>query len=272
MTKMNKEMSEIYKETRNELLTKIVKTLTIKSSEIAEMVELYYDCQDFRIRNANRERTEAPSELAEWLDSWMGAGETVIKNKLNQWVKSEESPLECKWAYDQIGIGPVIASGLSAYIDVARAPYPSSVWKFAGLAPGYDRKQKGVKLPYNARLKVLAWKIGASFVKVSGKEGARYGQLYGQFKAKEVEKNESGAYREAAQHELDAKKFKTDTVTKKRLLEGKLSDGHLDARAKRKTVKIFLSHYWEKGREARGLSVPGPYSGDILGHSGTIAA
>ena len=47
-------MSDIYKETRSELLTKIVKTLAIKSGEISEMVELYFDCQDFRIRNANR--------------------------------------------------------------------------------------------------------------------------------------------------------------------------------------------------------------------------
>ena len=85
-------MTDIYRETRNELLTKIVKTLAIKSSEVAEIVELYYDCQDFRIRNANRERTEPASELAQWLDSWMHAGETVIKNKLEQWVRSEDSP------------------------------------------------------------------------------------------------------------------------------------------------------------------------------------
>ena len=265
-------MTDIYRETRSELLTKIVKTLAIKSSEVGEMVELYYDCQDLRISHANKERTEAPSELAEWLDSWMHAGETVIKNKLDQWVRSEDSPPEAKWAYEQIGIGPVIASGLSAYIDVARAPYPSSLWKFAGLAPGFDRKQKGVKLPYNSRLKVLCWKASESFVKVSGKEGAIYGQLYGQFKAKEIEKNEAGLYREVAQRELESKSFKTDTVTKKSLLSGKLSDGHLHARAKRKTVKIFLSHYWQKGREAKGLPVSGPYAGDILGHSGMIAA
>ena len=151
----------------------------------------------------------------------------------------------------------MIASGLSAYIDVMRAPYPSSIWKFAGLAPGFDRKQKGVKLPYNSRLKVLCWKLGESFVKVSGKEGATYGQLYGQFKAKEIEKNESGLYREAAGAELESKKFKTDTVTKKRLLEGKLSDGHLHARAKRKTVKIFLISLLAERERSQGVAGAG---------------
>ena len=263
-------MTDIYTETRNELIKKIIKDLELKANEIAEIVELYYDCQSMRIAHANKERTEPPSELVEWLDFWMHAGETVIRGKLAKWVESDDSPAEAKWAYDQIGIGPVIASGLSAYIDPAKAPTVSSLWKYAGLAPGFDRKSKGTKLPYNARLKVLCYKIGESFVKVANKDGAFYGQLYGQFKAAEIGKNESGQYASAAKHEIETKKFSNDTATKKRLLEGKLSDAHLHARAKRKTTKIFLSHYWQKAREARGLEMPPPFSIQILNHTGMI--
>jgi hypothetical protein len=264
-------MKSLISETRSELVTKIIRTLALKSHEIAEMVELYYDVQGLRIAHANKDRTEPPSELAQWLDFWDHVGETVIQGALKRWLESSESPPEAKWAFDQIGIGPVLASGLSAHIDVAKANSVSSIWKFAGLAPGFDRKVKGTKLPYNARLKTLCWKLGESFVKVSGKEGATYGHLYSEFKAEEIRRNEAGAYKQAAARELTAKKFKVeDSVTKKRLLAGMLSDAHLHARAKRRAVKIFLSHYYVQGRQGRGLPVRDPYPIGILGHDGKI--
>lgn len=260
-------------EVRNELIKKIVESVTLKSHEIAEMVELYYDAQDMRIAHANKDRTEPPSPLVEWLQWWLKQGERVIHGKLTEWVESDEAPAEARWAYDQIGIGPIIAAGLAAHIDVEKAHHVSALWKFAGLAPGFDRKTKGVKLPYNSRLKVLCWKAGESFVKVSGKDGATYGKLYAQFKAIEIQHNEAGHYAEAAKQELARKKFKAeDSVTKKRLLSGKLSDAHLHARAKRKAVKIFLAHYWDQGRQGRGLPVPGPYSIDVMGHPSKIEA
>src|SRR5206468_1575636 len=166
------------------------------------VVELFYDTQNLRIAHANKERTEPASELVEWLQFWMGVGERVIQTKLANWVESEEALPEARWAYEQIGIGPVIASGLAAHIDVAKANSISAVWKFAGLAPGFDRKVKGQKLAYNARLKVLCWKAGESFVKVSGKDGATYGKLYAQFKREEIARNESGKYAAAAAAEL----------------------------------------------------------------------
>ena len=267
-------MKSLITETRSELITKIIRTLALKTHEIGEMVELYYDSQDLRIAHANKERTEPPSELAEWLQFWTHVGETVINGALRRWIESDESPGEAKWAYDQVGIGPIIASGLAAHIVPEKAKSVSAVWKFAGLAPGFDRKQKGVKLPYNARLKVLCFKIGESFVKVSGRDDAVYGKLYSQFKAEEIGRNEAGLYAEAARRELTVKKFKAEeSVTKKRLLEGKLSDAHLHSRAKRRATKIFLSHYWVKGREARGLPVSDPYVFTIMGHdiSGKIS-
>jgi hypothetical protein len=268
-----KEIKELLTASRNELIRKITETVVLKEHEIAEIVSLYYDCQDLRIAHANKKRTEPPSPLVQWLDFWLTAGEKVIHGKLANWVQSDEAPPEAQWAYAQIGIGPIIAAGLAAHIDVAKANYISSLWKFAGLAPGFDRRVKGVKLPYNAQLKVLCWKAGESFVKVSGKEGATYGKLYAQFKAQEIQRNESGAYKGAAKGELEKKKFKVeDSVTKKRLLAGMLSDAHLHARAKRRAVKMFLAHYWAKGREGKGLPVHNPYPIDIMGHSGKIEA
>src|ERR1700747_287458 len=115
-------------EARSELLTKIVRTLALKTNEISSMIELFYDCQAQRIKFANKDRTEPPSELAEWLDFWNHAGETVINGALKRWVESPDSPAEAKWAYSQVGIVPVLASGLAAHIDVTRADSVSAVW------------------------------------------------------------------------------------------------------------------------------------------------
>ena len=262
-----------HQETRNVLIDKIIKTYELNAKDIADVVELYYDAQELRIKHANRERAEGPGELVSWIAYWLELGEKVVTSKLKNWIESTQSPAEAKWAYDQIGIGPIIAAGLSAHIDVAKADSISAVWKFAGQAPGFDRRTKGMKLPYNSRLKVLCWKMGESFVKVSGKENATYGQLYSQFKTEEIRRNEAGLYTPAAAHELTSKKFKAeDSITKKRLLAGMLSDAHLHARAKRRVCKIFLAHFWTIGREARGLSIREPYAIAILGHDGKIQA
>lgn len=259
-----------YTETRNVLVDKVIKTYDLKKEDIADVVELFYDCQELRIRQGNRQRTEGPSELVLWLGVWIGHGEKVITGKLKQWVEGDDSPAEAKWAYDQFGIGPIIASGLAAHIDVARAKHISSVWKFAGLAPGFDRRVKGQKLPYNGRLKVLCWKLGESFVKVSGNPKATYGQLYAAFKANELERNAKGQYQAAAKAELERKSFRKDTATKKKLEAGLLSDAQLHARACRRTVKVFLAHYYQVAKEARGLDPGTPYVVGILGHENII--
>jgi hypothetical protein len=262
--------AELKRETRNILIDKILKAYEVETNDVADYVELFYDCQRLRIQHANKERTEGVGPLKSWFAFWLRLGESVIASKLDQWVRSTSSPQEAKWAYSQVGIGSIIAAGLAAHIDPEKARTPSSIWKFAGLAPGSDRRVKGQKLPYNSRLKVLCWKLGESFVKVSGKEGATYGHWYADFKAQEIKRNEQGFYKEAAVKELANKKFRDDTATLKRLKGGMLSDAHLHARAKRRAVKLFLSHYYVIAREARGLEIRKPYSETVLGHDGII--
>jgi len=45
-----------------------------------------------------------------------------------------------------------------------------------------------------------------------------------------------------------------------------LSDGHRDARARRKTVKLFLSHLFEMWHRVKGLEPPKSYAEEKLGH------
>lgn len=106
-------------------------------------------------------------------------------------------------------------------------------------------------IPYNKRLKLVVYKIGEQFVKISKRNNTLYGKLYKERKAIETAKNEAGEYADQAKHILASKKFSKSTEAYKAYSKGKLPKGHIDMRAKRWTVKIFLSHlfeemYWEK--------------------------
>lgn len=123
------------------------------------------------------------------------------------------------------------------------------------------------KRPWNASLKVLAWKIGESFVKVSGNPNSLYGRLYVQRKQEEIEKNDKGVFAEQARIILTRKKIGKDTEAYKAYIEGKLPPAHIHARAKRYATKMFLAHYFEALYWITyGKEPPLPYAIEHLGH------
>jgi hypothetical protein len=333
-------------------------------NEARFLVDYYYQTQEDR-KSANNqvraavERNE-PCDYVRWLASLEESLESQIRSALDIWTKNQ--PVSA-WARSQLGIGPVIAAGLAAHINIQRTPSPSALARFAGLDPTIEwhgakgsrelvraaqeaetaeEKDAGVvawlarathrhvgdlweaqgaraatreeaqaaiareagcdpsevqflfddrplhadnaishaceelgisvhevyaqlyqgyrvdlealvkylsRRPWNARLKTLLWKLGESFVKVSGNEEAFYGQLYRQFKAEEVRKNEEGLFAEQAAGILQKKRIGTDTVARGQYEKGRLPDAHVHARAKRRAVKIFLSHYWQVAYE-----------------------
>ena len=86
--------------------------------------------------------------------------EGQIKRALEKYV--DNHPVG-SWLTSIHGIGPVIAAGLLAHIDIARAPTVGHIWRFAGLDPT-TKWEKKTRRPWNAALKVLTWKAGESFV------------------------------------------------------------------------------------------------------------
>lgn len=162
---------------------------TLGRDEARFLVDSYYITQDNRKRTANQIRalgeSEEPHETLNFFADQFETTEKEIAKALDVFSKSD--PLG-QWARSIIGIGPVISAGLIAHIDVERAQTAGAVWRFAGLDPT-NVWSKGQKRPYNAALKVLCWKIGDSFVKVSGNEKSLYGRLYRERKAYEIERD-----------------------------------------------------------------------------------
>jgi hypothetical protein len=163
-------------------------TLDVKQARF--LVDLYYTMQEHRIALAGQQRSmaklEEPHEAIAFFQRQMGELERQAQTVLDVW--SAQQPLG-QWARAQKGIGPVLAAALLAHIDPHRAPTVGHVWRFAGLDPTVTW-ERGQKRPWNAELKVICWKIGESFMKVSSRDDAFYGKLYVQRKQFEVERNE----------------------------------------------------------------------------------
>ncbi len=223
--------------------------------EVRTLVQTYYRFQKMRTASANRLRTiEDPSVVSGWLLDQTMAVELTIKGLFEEYVKSHELG---QWCTSQYGLGPVITAGLMAYIDVSKAGHPSGVWRYAGLDPTADKRVRGQKLPYNADLKTLMWKLGDSFVKFHNQDDCYYGKLYEQRKAIEVRRNEAGDFAPTAARTLTEKKI-VDKETRATYEAGRLPDGRIDLRARRWAVKIFLAHYFQVAWEIdhNGASAP----------------
>lgn len=112
------------------------------------------------------------------------------------------------------------------------------------------------------------WKLGESFVKVSGYDDAYYGKLYKQRKAIEQAKNEAGEFADQAKAKLEKFKIGKDTDAYKAYSIGKLPPAHIHSRATRWATKLFLAHLHHKMYVAHyGKEPPLPYAIGILGHA-----
>lgn len=109
----------------------------------------------------------------------------------------------------------------------------SKLWKFAGLAPG-QKKVKGEAISYNVRLKTVCCNsIGDCIIRANGS----YRVIYDNTKARYEQTRPEWT---------------------------KL---HRHYAARRKMVKIFLSHFWEKWRLLEGLPIRAAYVHEVLGHT-----
>lgn len=241
---------------------------TLSADEARFMVDAYYAMQRDRIRAAHQQRTLAesgePNDLMAWLATQRETLEKQVASALDRY---SAGTVAGAWARSIYGIGPIIAAGLLAHIDINKAPTVGHIWRYAGLDPT-TKWEKKTKRPWNAELKRLCFLIGESFVKVQSYEGDVYGKVYAARKAMETAKNEAGAYAAQAAASLAEKKFGEDTDARKHYEAGRLPPARIHMRAKRYAVKLFLAHFHHVLHEsALGTPPPKPY---IITHGGHV--
>ena len=245
---------------------------TLSVNEARYLVDAYYAMQEYRKAAGNQVRelaaADEPHSVIQWLFDQNETLEKQITRALDAWTDTLPA---ARWAKSITGIGPVISAGLAAHINVSQCPTVGRIWRFAGLDPTVEWR-KGEKRPWNAGLKTLCWKIGESFVKVSGREGEFYGQLYLQRKRIEQQRNDAGEFAEQARQKLARFNIGKDTEARKWYEQGKLPPAHIHARAKRWAVKLFLAHYHHVAWTLETGAPPAkPYVIGILGHADHIA-
>jgi hypothetical protein len=230
------------------------------------LVDAFYAVQDFRIQ-ANNQRGQAAAhgeahEVVDWLAESLRLLEDNIERALDVFTSTETTGMGV-WLRSIVGIGPVLAAGLLAHVDVTRQPTVGHLWSFAGLNPE-ARWERGSKRPWNARLKLTCWKISNSIVTTRGHANSYYGPLYDQRKAYETERNLAG-YNSALAAERLAANPNDERASSWKL--GQLPPAHVEARARRWTVKLFLAHFWQESyRRHYGTEPPLPYPITFLGH------
>jgi hypothetical protein len=231
---------------------------------------MYYELQEHRIAIKAQERSieqaGRPVAVFTHFGGQIGTLEKQMQSVLDRYSMSNTVG---EWSRSILGVGPVIAAGFLAHIDITKAPTVGHIWRFAGLDPTV-KWNKGQKRPWNADLKVLCWKTGDSFVKVSGREDAFYGRIYRERKAYELARDESGGNAETAARTLVEKNIVAKDL-RKTLESGHLPAGQLDLRARRYAVKLFLAHWHEVAYEDYyGVPSPAPYPIAHLGHAHRI--
>lgn len=246
---------------------------TLSKEEARYLVDLYYQMQEYRkasdnqVRQLQKEDNKEPHETLAFFANNFRTLERNIKSVLQ--VYAESKPIG-QWMLSICGIGPVISAGLMANIDITKVQTAGQIQAFAGFDPTREW-HKGEKRPYNARLKTLCWKIGQCFIKVQNNEEDVYGKIFAIRKAYEIERNEKGELADQAKAKLERFNIKKTTDAYKWYSQGKLPPAHINQRASRYAVKIFLSHLFSVWYEMEHKEKPPkPYAIAILNHAHEI--
>ena len=223
-----------------------------------------------------------------------------ITGFLGLWVENHPA---AKYFRDNVnGVGPFIAAGLAAYIDIDKCKnHYSSVWFYAGLTPNsrpplqkeadeliqmaldkfvekhgdkahkdhvrfianalnrsyekmlkYCSRKSGplnwrsiygaiVHPQYCVALKLLCNSLGNDIIK----HKSLYQDLYRYRHNYETKNNNDFAYKKLADTQFKRFNFDPKKVAYKAYAQGKLPQGHVNARARRWAVKVLLAHYYQ---------------------------
>lgn len=253
------------------------------------LVDAYYMMQDQRMRTDLQFRYLGKSGEPNAVLNWLAGQSDVLEREVAKALEyySGDQPLG-RWARSIVGIGPVIAAGLLAHIDITKAPTVGHIWRFAGLDPT-DKWLKGEKRPWNASLKRLCWIIGESFVKTKGHNRSVYGPVFQARRDLEWARNFRGEFAAQCDETLATRKFKKGAdaplwyqgcltqeaaaqilqadaqarLSMVKRLAGEPASGikmlppsRIHLRSTRYAVKLFLSHYHHVAHEMRFRAPP----------------
>lgn len=205
--------------------------------------------QQERIAVENRLRTyhevdQHPPETEFLLDTLRLLEETTLATVTHL---VEQVPIYTEWLSKVKGIGPAIGAVLvGEYASSDRFQTISAMWSYSGLGlddQGQARKRaKGEVANWMPRLRmILCGRLADSFIRLADKK-ATGRRLYDQYKAFYVERDTPKG----------------------------LTKDHINRRARRKLVKVFLGSFWLAWRRLDGLPITQPYVVEKMCHTHVV--
>jgi len=239
-----------------------------------------------RSRSEEQGTDETPSQPDPVSPIWIEHMESAIAALM----EVMESKIPTHPAYDWMmgvpGINRVMICRICGLIPMDTSDdfhYFSQLRKFAGLAPGFDKKVKGQKLQYNARLRVTLYIAYENMIKaranVQGKDWApdkfypdiydawrieyagRHGVGFNGRKWLEMHVDDVSVFSEF--HEWEEKEDKKTGKTKRVAI---WPDARQHFASIRKMMDVFLSHVWLEWRTNLEWSTEEFYAHAKLGH------
>jgi hypothetical protein len=113
------------------------KATAMTRREVRNLLDTFYKMQDHRLSSENQVRAyvqaadEGSTDAIGWVARDAGVFEHKIENMLGHWAKSQHMG---RWALNIMGIGPVIAASLLAYLDDDK-PTAGHIWAIFGYDP-----------------------------------------------------------------------------------------------------------------------------------------
>lgn len=173
--------------------------------------------------------------------------------RIEKYLKSLEMPI-IKSALQIRGLGAMTVAYMLVYVDISKAEYASSLWKYVGFdKPSYERYTKGESGGGNKTLRTVLHSMADSMIK----SRAVYRDIY------DSEKNKLE----------NSMKFTNSRNTQGKLIECMWKDTkpcHRHGAAIRKMIKHFLADYWYVARTLEGLPTPDLYVAEKMGHTGIV--
>ena len=176
-----------------------------------------------------------------------------IGRRIEKHLKGMDHPV-IKSALGIKGLGPITIAYMMSYIQIEKAKYASSLWKYCGYhTASYERYEKGISGGGNKNLRTVLYAMADSMIKTR----SIYRDVY-----------------DSTKKQLEASK----KVTKSRNTQGKLIECawcdtkpcHRHGAAMRKMIKHFLADWWFVHRTLEGLPTASLYVEEKLGHTGIV--
>jgi hypothetical protein len=221
-----------------------------------EQIRKFVNSLNNRLLAAKRQTDQMDSITEAWIK---GQVKEVTKQlgkqdrRIEKYLRGLELPI-IKSALQIRGLGAMTVAYMLVYVDISKAEYASSLWKYVGFdKPSYERYTKGESGGGNKTLRTVLYTMADSMIKTR----AIYRDIY------DSEKN---------------KLENSMKITKSRNTQGKLIECmwsetkpcHRHGAAIRKMIKHFLADYWFVARTLEGLPTPDLYVESKMGHTGIV--